>query len=140
MGKFSPVAMLMITLLAVPLIPGISEAGPFGKKTDMNAFRTTYKCRYDGYRKGGSVVRFSSDGDEKRVYFKIDSSWKMDAKQRLFKKTVKTGELTVDGKQYPERFINSIFDVDELILTREHGFVEDKKIDYISYYECVEVY
>ncbi len=130
---------LTVSALALLLVASAATAADLRIKPPMNSFKKSYQCRYDGYRKFGSVIRFSSDGDEKRVYFKIDNSWTMDGKQRLFRKSFKTGPLTQDGKQYPERFINAIFDVDEGILTREHGFV-GSPVDYISYYECGDIH
>jgi hypothetical protein len=84
------------------------------------------------------VVRFTADGDERPVYFKIDRGWKLDAKQRLFKKSYKSEELTVSGKTFPPRFVNAIFVIDDLKLVREHGFV-DSPVDYIAYYNCAEI-
>ena len=126
----------LLSLLAIPL-PAAAYNYPRDRK-DLNTYRATYKCRYDGYRKGGSLVRFTADGDERPVYFKIDRSWKLDAKQRLFKKSYKGGEVTVGGKTFPPRFVNAIFVIDDLKLVREHGFV-DSPVDYISYFECAEI-
>ncbi len=132
-------ALIMACMLA--LLGGMGPAAAYNyprDRKDLNTFRATYKCRYDGYRKFGSVVRFSSDGDEKAVYFKIDRGWKLDVKQRLFKKSYKSGDLVVDGKTYPPRYVNAIFVIDDLKLVREHGFV-DSPVDYISYYDCAEI-
>lgn len=126
----------LLSLLAMPL-PAAAYNYPRDRK-DLNTYRATYKCRYDGYRKFGSVVRFTADGDERPVYFKIDRSWKLDAKQRLFKKSYKSEELTVSGKTFPPRFVNAIFVIDDLKLVREHGFV-DSPVDYIAYYNCAEI-
>lgn len=126
----------LLCLLAMPQ-PAAAYNYPRDRK-DLNTYRATYKCRYDGYRKAGSVVRFTADGDERPVYFKIDRSWKLDAKQRLFKKSYKGGEVTVGGKTFPPRFVNAIFVIDDLKLVREHGFV-DSPVDYISYFECAEI-
>ena len=134
-----PVSMAFPALLVFLTLAAPAAAYNYPRnKQDPNTFRATYKCRYDGYRKGGSVVRFSSDGDERPVYIKIDRGWKLDAKQRLFKKSYKSGELTVSGKTFPPRYVNAIFVIDELQLVREHGFV-DSPIDYISYYNCAEI-
>ena len=64
-------APLLMAAIAVP-----ADAAPAAKK-DMETFRRTYKCRYYGYREFGSMQRFSADGDEPRVYIKIDKSWKV---------------------------------------------------------------
>lgn len=127
-----------MTLVALALASPASAYNYPRDRKDLNSFRATYKCKYDGYRKSGSVVRFTSDGDEKPVYFKIDRGWKLDAKQRLFRKSYKSEELTVNGKTFPPRYVNSIFVIDELKLIREHGFV-DSPVDYISYYDCEEI-
>ncbi len=131
------VAISALVVFLTLVAPAAAYNYPRSKK-DPNTFRATYKCRYDGYRKGGSVVRFSSDGDERPVYIKIDRGWRLDAKQRLFKKSYKSGELTVNGKTFPPRYVNAIFVIDELQLVREHGFV-DSPVDYISYYNCAEI-
>ena len=126
----------LLALLVVS-VPAAAYNYPRDRK-DLNTYRATYKCRYDGFRKFGSVVRFTADGDERPVYFKIDRGWKLDAKQRLFKKSYKSEELTVSGKTFPPRFVNAIFVIDDLKLVREHGFV-DSPVDYIAYYNCAEI-
>lgn len=140
-GRFilMPVSAVILALMTFLTVASPAAAYNYPRdRKDLNTFRATYKCRYDGYRKFGSVVRFSSDGDEKPVYFKIDRGWKLDAKNRLFKKSYKSGELTVDGKAFPPRFVNAIFIIDDLKLVREHGFV-DSPVDYISYFNCTEI-
>lgn len=102
---------------------------------DINSFRKTYKCKYLGYREHGSKIRHSADGDEKPRIVTIDSSWKLNAKEKSFKKSEQTSGVTINGKYFPPRYINSDFDTGESLLIREHGFV-DQEIDYISYYEC----
>ncbi|NCW79109.1 MAG: hypothetical protein EBV64_14370 [Oxalobacteraceae bacterium] len=126
-----------VLALLVVTVPAAAYNYPRDRK-DLNTYRATYKCRYDGFRKFGSVVRFTADGDERPVYFKIDRGWKLDAKQRLFKKSYKSEELTVSGKTFPPRFVNAIFVIDDLKLVREHGFV-DSPVDYIAYYNCAEI-
>ncbi len=137
-GLLKPIGTIAPMLLSLTLaVPASAYNYPRDRK-DLNTYRATYKCRYDGYRKAGSVVRFTADGDEKPVYFNIDRGWKLDAKQRIFKKSYKSGELSVDGKAYPPRFVNAIFIIDDLKLVREHGFV-DSPVDYISYFNCAEI-
>jgi len=111
-----------VLALLVVTVPAAAYNYPRDRK-DLNTYRATYKCRYDGFRKFGSVVRFTADGDERPVYFKIDRGWKLDAKQRLFKKSYKSEELTVSGKTFPPRFVNAIFVIDDLKLVREHGLL-----------------
>ncbi|MFM8467189.1 MAG: hypothetical protein ACKOAO_06490 [Oxalobacteraceae bacterium] len=130
---------IRVGLLALLLVSMSAVAYNYPRdRKDPNTYRATYKCRYDGYRKAGSVVRFTADGDERPVYFKIDRGWKLDAKQRLFKKSYKSEAFTVSGKTFPPRYVNAIFVIDDLKLVREHGFV-DSPIDYIAYYNCTEI-
>lgn len=135
MGMLRSVAfafiLLMISGLALAVGPGLILKDP-------NTFRQTYKCKYDGYRKYRSVVRFSADGDERPVYLKIDKGWRLDKKNRLFTKSEQGKEMKFEGKSYEPRFVNSTFVIDELMLTREHGFIGGD-VDYISYYECFEI-
>ena len=128
----------LISLVLVLLVftAELTHAVTFpNSKKDLNSFRKTYKCIYLGYRKFGSPIRVSADGDEKPRIITIDKSWKLNAKKRSFTKAEKTGELTINGQNFPPRFINSDFDTEESLLIREHGFVGDE-VDYISYYEC----
>jgi len=136
MGMLRPAGLALLLLL----VSGPSLAiGPGLIPKDPNTFRQTYKCKYDGYRKHRSVVRFSADGDERPVYLKIDKGWRLDKKNRLFTKSEQGKEMKFEGKSYQPRFVNSIFVIDELMLTREHGFIGGE-VDYISYYECFEIH
>ncbi|MEK0428928.1 MAG: hypothetical protein RL001_1455, partial [Pseudomonadota bacterium] len=57
-----------VLALLVVTVPAAAYNYPRDRK-DLNTYRATYKCRYDGFRKFGSVVRFTADGDERPVYF-----------------------------------------------------------------------
>ena len=130
----------VIFLLQLPFIPQ-ADAAPLSPNTKNNieSYRRTYKCRYYGYREYGSMQKFSSDGDEKGRILTIDSTWKFNKSKRSFSKTTKTPEIVIYGKTFGPRFHNSVFEIDEMMLTRGHGFVGEK-MDYISYYECYDLY
>lgn len=130
----------LILVLQLPFTQQ-ANAAPLSPNTKNNieSYRRTYKCRYYGYREAGSMTRFSSDGDEKGRILTIDSTWQFNKSKRSFSKSTKTKELVIDGKTFGPRFINSVFEIDDMMLTRGHGFVGDK-MDYISYYECFDLY
>ena len=130
----------VMVLLAQLLCSGPAEAAPFGgNKNNIDSYRRTYKCRYHSYREVSTMNRFSADGDEKGRIIKIDSSWQYNKSKHAFTKTTKIGELVIEGKTFGPRFVNWVFEIDDMMLTRGHGFV-GSPIDYISYYECFDLY